>query len=450
MTLTLKLRITLSMWLLTAVCTFMAGGLGIWLLLNNEEHSLEQQLRATAVTLTSLNIQDYSDLEDFQKIDTLIQESLQLDKLNQFIQIYTRKGKLITSAPPQSKMMMVIPFSPYEKPTFLTVRWEGKKYLMLVTPYQTNKNKYYLHVAMPSPLFRDIARSTWFEGILLFGTLSLFAFLMAQFLAQKLVSPVKEIARYLKNLSPGETKEWQPLMLQNTGDYLSDISQGVNELTLRVKSSLYNISRARRYLAHEMGNPLAILVGEAEHILSNEKATMDDYRQVLKSSLEELDRMNSVVAAVSKIARTEKNVYRPFPCDLSQWLDDNMANWQKNIKRNLIWKKPDNAMIVMLDPDLLYRFIDNMVRNIRKHTSDKTEASIELFRHNKITVIRIQDNGAGIPNDMITALNAGNSQYEKIGIGLGLCLEIASICHFRLEFANRTGGGLDVVLSFDS
>ncbi len=442
MTLSLKSKMTFSMSLLAALCTVLAEVVTVAALVQSTDISIKQQLQATATNLVSLGISNYSDLEAVENLDFFIEQTLQLEKINQVIQVFNRKGKLMFGSPPAANPEFAKIFSPQDSPFFSMRELGGKKYKILTTPYKSETGKeYFLQIAMAYPQFAEIVRGTLHWAFLLFLVLLMMAFWISHFLVKRLLSPVRSIAVYLNELDPSTTRQWAPLIIPKSDEYLGDIVAGINQLTLRIKSSLYGMSRISRYLAHELRNPLTILSGEAQTVLKDPKATPTDYQKVLESSLEEIDRMDNVVSTISKIFRGSQAVYRPVPSDLGVWLEEQLPAWNKTIKTVL--SQHEKGIMAMIEPDLLYRLLDNLVRNIKKH-APASVCLMRLEREGEKVRIIVEDEGPGMPPQLIEALNNRDLSHAPIGIGLSLCLEIAVICNFKLKFSNNTPSGLRV------
>lgn len=446
--LTFKWKIVFSMWMMAALSTIIAGTISGWVLIKSHEKTMKHQLKSTATTLMSLGIEDYSGLKGFQEMDRFIEETLHLARVNQIIQVYTQRGKMMFSSLASAGEDFQTIFSPTEKPVFRDHEGLSRRYKLFIAPYRAKAGKnYYLQIAMPYPLYHEVLRTTFWEVLLIFLLLFVIAFLISQLLARRLIKPVRDIAVYLNRLNPSQAgdSEWKPLLMPKGGEHMTDIAQGINALTRRIKSTLYGMSRISLYLAHELRNPLAILTGEAEMTLKNPKATTEEYRSVLKSSLEEIERINAVVSTLLAISKKERKAFDPHLCPLNDWLKNQKNKWEELLDQKIEWEISSQIVVVVLDAGLLHRLLDNLMRNIRDHTPPKTLCRIRLAKTNEGACITVEDNGGGMSPDLLEALNQRNLQHEKIGIGLGLCLSIASVCNFQITFGNKpNNGGLKV------
>lgn len=433
------------MGLLSVLSVLVAQTLIVWILINNQKQAIAQQLKSTATTLMSLGISDYHGLQGFQDLDAFIEKSLRLGRINKIINVFTKRGKLMFSSHPAAEKTFSKIFKPSDKPAFEFFQTKRRKYHLLTSPYQAKNGKYYyLQLAIPYPHFRDIVASTIEKGLLLFILLAIITFFIAYYLAKKIAQPVHEIAAHVRRLDPKELKNWQPLALSAAGHYLNDITKGINDLTIRVKSTLYSLSKTNRYLVHEIRNPLTILTGEAETILNKKNADSKEYRAVLTSSLEEIERIEQVISSVSRISRVEGALFNPKPSNLTSWLDEEILRWRKSLSQELVWQRPSKDIFCLVDDELLHRLVDNLIRNIKDHTPPASKAFIFLTEEKSGVQITIEDTGPGLSEAVLKAVNEKRLEDERLGIGLGLCLEIASVCGFELFFTSKPEGGLRI------
>lgn len=440
----LRLKILLSSFLLAVSCTALAIWLGAYLILLNQEENIENQLKATATTLMSLGISDYSGLEGFQKLEDFVNESLKARKLQKIIQVYTSKGKLMFSSLSFNENPLSQAFHPKDKPHFENFKGKRFNYKVFLSPYKAkNKKQYFLQIAMPSPSFFSVFRGMVNQFIILLILISIISFGLSWFLSYRLLVPVKEIADYLSQLKVSEINSWERLPPLDSTDYLSEISFGINQLIFRLKKSFYSLSKTSQYLAHEIRNPLMILMGEAETTLNRKNVTESDYKKVLESSLEEVKRIESVVNTVYDISRLQRSSYKPLPCDLFEWLESERLLWEKNHNLKIKIFRREVSSEALIDKSLLYRLLDNLLRNVKAHTQSDL-VHIELLSKNNKLLLIFEDFGSGLDSKLIKNLNQRDAIQNEVGIGLSLCLEIAMISNLDLHFENKASGGLRV------
>lgn len=445
----LQSRIANTMWLMTAFSIFTAAVLTGFLLIRSHRESIRNQLEVAATSLLSLGFSDFEALEDFDELNSFIEEALEMEKVNKIVRVFDETGRLVFSTVGMTHDPLKNRLRPVNKPVFLTLEGKERRYESLVLPYLVGKLKkksYTLQVAIPLPRYTQIVAIFWWQSLLLMGLLMGMAFFLSRRLSRRLMSPVAQIANHLEKMDPQKIEKWKPLELGERGRYLEEIIRGINALGERTRSAVLQIRKMGRYVAHELRTPLTILQGEAEMALSKQEAGKEDYEKVLKSSLEEIQRMSGIVTTVLGVGEEDKTglPFHPVSCDLNTWVLGEKPLWEKTLGRplNVEWP-PESRSVVRTDLQLLHHLIDNLIRNVRDHTPPGTSCTLKVISQPKGCSIRLSDNGRGMAKERMKGLNLGLSG-EVSGIGLHLCHKIAALLNLHLHFENRPEGGLVV------
>jgi signal transduction histidine kinase len=172
---------------------------------------------------------------------------------------------------------------------------------------------------------------------------------------------------------------------------------------------------------------------------------------VLKSSLEEIQRMSEIVATVLQAGeweRTDASIH-PVDLDLAGWVEETLPRWEKTLGRPIEAALPSSGPVVKTDPRLIDHLVDNLVRNVRKH-APASACRLRIADSGEGARIVLSDDGPGMPSSLLDPLNRGKPVLEVAGVGLNLCQKIAKIAGLRLRFSNRPGGGVDAEILFPS
>lgn len=450
----LQSRIIIAMWTMTTLSMLAAGFFTASLLIRSHREAIKHQLEASATSLISLGISDFSELEDFEEMSTFIEDTLQMEKAETSVRVYNRSKDLVftTFNARDSDFPKKLEITG-KRPTFLTINLKKRQYESLILPYLGGKKKhpFYLQVIIPLPKYSKILRTLWWRALGIFVFLIGIALFISRQLAKKLIRPVGSIADHLEQMDPSRIEDWHPLTLDEKGLYLGAIIHGINSLTERTRTAVLQIRKMGHYVAHELRTPLTVLQGEAETILSKNEASKEDYTKVLKSSLEEIEHMSETITTILQVGESERRslLFRPISFDPAGWIRENKYRWEKTLGRPIRFEySPRDSDRIRVDPKLLYHLLDNLVRNIRKHTPPATTCTLSLFCTSQGVRIYLEDNGPGMPASLIEALNKKSSSLEDVGVGLNLCQKIADICHLRLSFLNKPEGGLRIELTF--
>ena len=123
--------------------------------------------------------------------------------------------------------------------------------------------------------------------------------------------------------------------------------------------------------------------------------------------------------------------------------------WEKRLGRAINVEKPEsNEVIIGSDHKLLYRLVDNLIRNVKNHTPDDSKCTISISSSGKHVVLAVSDDGPGLTEEIAMSLNREGSSSDHAGVGLNLCHRIAEISGIELNFCNAPSRTSNVSLSF--
>lgn len=112
--------------------------------------------------------------------------------------------------------------------------------------------------------------------------------------------------------------------------------------------------------------------------------------------------------------------------------------------------QPQDVPIIQMRSLSFKRLIANLINNAKRYGAEPIELSAQVEQQQM--VIRVADNGSGIPEDKIQALMQpfvrGDEARTIQGSGLGLAIvkRIVDIHHGELEVKNHESGGLEVTI----
>jgi len=161
--------------------------------------------------------------------------------------------------------------------------------------------------------------------------------------------------------------------------------------------------------------------------------------------------MSQIVDTVLSVEESSraKALYQPMTLDLGPWLEHHQTLWEKTLGRPAVLNIPGQPLpTVYVDEKLLFRLIDNLVRNVRKHTPVGSPCFMTLENTAEGLMLSIEDQGPHLSQALVDSMNDPSLALETAGVGLHLCHSIAELCSIKLNFAKRAGGGLRVTLLF--
>jgi signal transduction histidine kinase len=181
---------------------------------------------------------------------------------------------------------------------------------------------------------------------------------------------------------------------------------------------LATIGKFASQIAHEIRNPLSSISLNVELLEDELKGSSEEARNLIRSVLKELDRLNDIVSEYLQFSRFPKpNLKRGRVDEVIQQLVQNLkAPSRVSVEMALSPSSPE----VWLDPRLLRQALENLVKNAVEAIEGNGVIRIETDAIDRFLVIRVKDTGRGIPPDVQAKLFEPFFTTKAQGTGLGL------------------------------
>ncbi len=202
--------------------------------------------------------------------------------------------------------------------------------------------------------------------------------------------------------------------------------------------------------SHELRSPLTALRGELELALRREREP-EEYRRVIRSSLEESVRLSDLADDLLTLARSDAGVMtlRLEEVDVADRLRfalDRLGPRVAEKQLEISVDAPDGAT-GLFDMKLLDQLIWNLVDNAVKFTPAGGEVHVIVRRSAGHLVVDVTDTGPGIPLDAIDRIferfSRAGEAHTAAGTGLGLSIvrAVAEAHSGSVHAENRETGG---------
>ena len=256
------------------------------------------------------------------------------------------------------------------------------------------------------------------------------------FLAHKSLAPVVEMGDRAAHINAESLGERLPV--GNERSELGRLAHTFNELLARLDVSFEQQRRFMADASHELRTPVAIVCGESEVALSRAARSSAEYRESLTILHEEGRRLTRIVEDLFTLARADAGQYGL--ASVTFYLDETVAECVRAVRSlaaqhgiRLRHEYGGHELPLRGDEALVRRMILNLLDNAIKYTPADGEVQVELALEGSGYTIRIDDTGAGIPEEARPHIferfyraDKARSRNGGAGGGAGLGLSIAS------------------------
>ena len=249
------------------------------------------------------------------------------------------------------------------------------------------------------------------------------------------------------------------LQVPATGDELQRLATALNRMIERLEDALAHNHRFSADASHELRTPLTIVRGELEQAIQ-EPGLSDAAVDSIGSALEEIERMSQIVQSLMATAYLDSGgeQMEREPTDLGRLVGNTIEQMQllaEERKITLVGNTLD-PLLVSGNPTRLKQVIVNLIDNAMKYNRTGGTVSASVFAQNDSVILRVADNGIGIPaaslpyifDRFYRADKARTRATGGIGIGLSIVKAICNAHNAVVSVQSREAQGTVFTVSF--
>jgi two-component system sensor histidine kinase KdpD len=202
-------------------------------------------------------------------------------------------------------------------------------------------------------------------------------------------------------------------------------------------------------ISHDLRTPLASILGAADGLAALPDLTADDRKALLSTIQEEAERLNRFIANLLDMTRLESGTAIPnlSLIDIGEVVGSTLRRAERLLAGHHVETTlAPNLPMVRLDPVLFEQVLFNLLDNAAKYAPIGTTVRIESKQERALVVLRIADEGPGIPQtdlervfDKFYRVRKSDSQRAGTGLGLAICRGFVEAMGGTIEASNRAG-----------
>lgn len=216
-------------------------------------------------------------------------------------------------------------------------------------------------------------------------------------------------------------------------------------LTLRPIKEMHEAqSRFTSDASHELRTPLAAMKTEIEVALRDKSATKKDLEVIMKSNLEEVDKLTNLSQMLLNLSRLDHDKLKSTLVNLKAVTSDVIR--RHNVPSGRIHVKASQKPTVFANEPALVELVSILVDNALKYSPSDSLIVINISSRGDSTSFEIINTGDGIDEKKLPYIfdrfyRADTSRTNRVGYGLGLSLakKIVELSQGELSVTSTPG-----------
>ncbi len=290
-------------------------------------------------------------------------------------------------------------------------------------------------IVMTTVNARDITQTVRIERFrlsLVLLVVTIVSVLLSLFLARTIVRPLRRLARAAVRVRLGRAREVVVPRLPSRRDEIGSLARALSDMSLALRARIDATEAFAADVTHEMKNPLASLRSAVEGLGAVKDPALQ--ARLLKIVRDDVHRLNRLITDISEASRLDAQLSRAKfePLDIAAMLralvDQRIA---RDVERGvrLRFDHQGGALITLGEGARLERVFDNLIDNAVSFSPDGGLIAIAAVRDGSDLVVRIEDEGPGVPDEaresIFRRFQSIRPEGEEFGQHSGLGLAIA-------------------------
>jgi two-component system OmpR family sensor kinase len=271
------------------------------------------------------------------------------------------------------------------------------------------------------------------------------------FTVRRGLRPIDEMIGTAERIADGDLSERAPV--PKRADEVGHLSTALNTMLDRIEEAVAgktaSEARTRRFAAdasHELRTPLTSIRGYAELYRQGARSPEEVERAMSRIEREAV-RMGVLVEDLLLLARLDQG--RPLetaPVDLTALVLD-AATGARAVEPDRPFRVDvgERPVVVTGDGHRLRQVVDNLLTNVREHTTPTTAVAVTLAADDATATLVVADEGPGMPAEAAARVFDRFWQAEPThrgtGLGLSIVAEIVAAHGGTIDLATAPGEG---------
>ncbi|KGP92570.1 histidine kinase [Pontibacillus chungwhensis BH030062] len=329
-------------------------------------------------------------------------------------------------------------------------KMNGENYVVSKLGYRFQGQEYLLILATPVEELQAIQSIFAVRMMIVFVIGIAIAILFSYLLTKRLVTPLSRLKREVKKIENRQFNEIKPV---NASGEIGEVEQSVMDMAKELDQYIRSQKHFFQNASHELKTPLMTIQGYAEGVKDGvfEGEAAD---RSLDLIVKESDRLKKIVNEIILLAKldSEDGIYNPVYTSVPKLFEDTKERMyflasEKGVSLNVTVKE-DRQLYV--DEEKMLQALINIVGNGIRHAA--SEVNLRAYEANGQLVLEIEDDGDGVPEELLPQLfhRFVKGKEGETGLGLAISRAIVERSQGTIHVSNKDQGGAVFRIVFPS
>jgi two-component system, NtrC family, nitrogen regulation sensor histidine kinase NtrY len=261
----------------------------------------------------------------------------------------------------------------------------------------------------------------------------IFSIILILITGRQLAEPLRQLESKMKSMHlGGKNEKVEYRSKDEIGQLVKQYNRTVDELE---KSTQLLLASERetawrtmaRQVAHEINNPLTPMKLTIQQLQRTKKMKQDEFdayfEKAAETLIEQIDNLSRIAGTFSQFARMPETRFSDV--DIAKKLFSVVGLFRHNHENIQIgYAGPESGIIVSGDSEQLIQVFNNVLKNATQSIKKGVKGKIEVELQEAIddVVIKVTDNGTGIPETNRDNIFKPSFTTKNTGMGLGLSI----------------------------
>jgi two-component system nitrogen regulation sensor histidine kinase NtrY len=312
----------------------------------------------------------------------------------------------------------------------------GVPYTSVYRPLRDKDGSAYAYLNIPSFTTRDELKEEISNFLVTIINLNAFIFLIAGtialFLTNRITIFFTLISRKMQEINLGKTNE---VVEWHRNDEIGVLVKEYNKMVKKLEESALALAKSERegawremarQVAHEIKNPLTPMKLSIQYLqkaIDNNSVNVKEMAaSVAKTLVEQIDHLSKIASDFSQFANIGNPKKEVF--DLHEMLYSLVSLYETTDNLLFKWVPVHPKILVYADKTQLNRLFTNLLQNALEACVGKGRRVISISEEirEETIIVKVTDNGEGIPAEMQSKIFIPNFTTKSSGTGLGLAM----------------------------